>query len=552
MPRSSWVQTKTSVQVKRGLVTARHPLAAQAGSAVLAQGGNALDAAVAAILATGVVQPFATGIGGGGVLTVWRPDGRPYTLDYRSEAPGAVTDDFYRTANATVGLLGWKGVEGRANEIGHRSMAVPGTIPGLAMVHGELGRLPWDAVLAPSIALARDGFEVDWYTSMMQGAYLELLLARDITAQTLLREGKYPYRPPLVGAGEVFQQPALSRTFREIAEGGVDAYVHGSAGSALVHEADRGGGVIAPRDLSGYRPRAGSPHSVEFRDHTVLGPAHGGVYEMLFAVFSRLDLAGFAPFAAERLHMIAEALRRCRRVEEQNYGDHAAHGMSTNERADEIVASIDPRKRDDGWQDASWAVPADEASPRPGQEQTAHVCAVDGDRMVVSLTETILAAWGSAVTTQAGMLMNNAMFAFVPFAGHPNSLGPGKRPQSSMSPLIVLGPNGRPVLVAGASGGRRISAAVAQVVMYVLDHGLSVQEAVAAPRLDTVGDTVLFDGSLSPQVGAELERFGHEVKTVEPDMSSIHFANPSAIALANDGTLRSGLNPLQMTAAAGW
>ncbi|MBL1097210.1 gamma-glutamyltransferase family protein [Streptomyces coffeae] len=552
--QSSWEQAKPSLRVRRGLVTARHPLAAEAGARVLGHGGNALDAAIATILATGVVQPFATGIGGGGVLTVWRPDGQPYTLDYRSEAPHAVTDSFYPATDAVAGLLGWQGVQDRANEIGHRSMAVPGTIPGLAMAHRELGRLPWAELIAPSIALAENGFEMDWHTSMMQGAHLEFLLAHDTTARTFLRDGRYPHRPPLVGAADVLRQPALSRTLREVAEGGMEGYLRGSAGPALVREAARGNGVITADDLMEYRPRGNAPQAVRFRDHTVLGPAHGGVYGAFFAVLGRLDLAGFAPFAPERLHLVIEALRRCRRVEERRFGDQVPLETSPESLARDIAASIDPRKRDDSWEDASWAPPGarDDPSSSPGQEQTAHVCAVDGDRMVVSLTETILAAWGSTVTTEAGMLMNNAMFAFVPFPGHPNSVGPGRRPQSSMSPVIVLGPDGSPVLAVGASGGRRISAAVAQVVAYALDHDLTVQEAVAAPRLDVMSDdTVLLDGSFPAEVSAALERRGHRVKRIEPNLSSVHFANPSAIALAGDGFLHSGLNPLQMTAAAG-
>ena len=131
MPHSRWLHAKTSVQARNGLVTARHPLAAEAGLSVLRRGGNALDAAAATILATGVVQPFATTIGGGGLLTAVRPDGQAYTCDYRSEAPEAAAPDVYHATNATPGLLGWSGVPGRVNEIGHRAVAVPGTVPGL-------------------------------------------------------------------------------------------------------------------------------------------------------------------------------------------------------------------------------------------------------------------------------------------------------------------------------------------------------------------------------------------------------------------------------------
>ncbi|MGH3902433.1 MAG: gamma-glutamyltransferase, partial [Pseudonocardiaceae bacterium] len=199
MLHSRWLHAKTPVQARNGLVTARHPLAAAAGTDALRRGGNALDAAAAAILATGVVQPFATTIGGGGLLTALRPDGRAYTLDYRSEAPAAATPDMYAAANAVPGLLGWTGVPGRANEIGHGAVAVPGTLPGLFTAHRELGRLPWAEVLAPAIALVDGGFETDWFGALMQGAYLDLLLGFQGTARTFLRDERYPHRPPMDG-----------------------------------------------------------------------------------------------------------------------------------------------------------------------------------------------------------------------------------------------------------------------------------------------------------------------------------------------------------------
>ncbi len=549
--RSRWLHAKAPVRVRNGLVTARHPLAAEAGVNVLRRGGNALDAAAAAILATGIVQPFATTVGGGGVLTAVRPDGCAFTLDYRSEAPAAAASDVYGAAGAIPGLVGWAGVPGRANEIGHRAIAVPGSLPGLVAAHQELGRMPWSEVLAPAIALADGGFETDWFGALMQGSYLDLLLGFQATAQAFLREGRYPHRPPMDGPGDLFRQPALAATLRELAASGLAAYLDGAAGPALAGEMSRHGGLITVADLAGYQPRPAVPHTVAYRAHTVLGPAHSGVYGLLFAVLDQLDLAAHDPLAPARLHLVAEAVRRCRRIEDLHAGDRrpalwAAHPDLVGE----IAASIDPQRCDDGWRDAWWAQGPTVGDV--GQEQTAHVCAVDSDGMVVSLTETILAAYGSMVTTPAGMLMNNAMFAFVPAPGYPNSVAAGHRPQSSMSPLVVVENTGRPVLAAGASGGRRISAAVVQIVAYVLDHGLGAQDAVATPRLDVVGDTLLLDGRVSDDTAAALERRGHRVERAEEGLSTLHFANPAAVVLADDGIMHAGVNPLHLTTAAGW
>jgi gamma-glutamyltranspeptidase / glutathione hydrolase len=551
MLRSRWLHAKTPVRSRTGLVTARHPLAAEAGLDVLRRGGNALDAAVAAILATGVVQPFATTIGGGGLLTACRPDGRAYTLDYRSEAPAAATADLYGAADVIPDLIGWTGVPGGANEVGHRAIAVPGTVPGLITAHRSLGQLPWAAVVAPAIELADEGFETDWFGALMQGTYLDLLLGFESTAQTFLRNGRYPHRPRVIGPGDLFRQPALAATLREFADGGLAGYQDGVAGAALVGEMSRHDGLVTAADVAGYLPRPAAPHAVAFRDHTVLGPAHGGVYGLMFAVLDRLDLGEHDPLAPIRLHLMAEMIRRCRRIEALHAGDgRPAVWVEHPALVGEVAASITPHRRDDGWRDAWWA--RGRTVTEVGQEQTAHVCAVDSDGMVVSLTETILAAYGSMVTTPAGMLVNNAMFAFVPVPGYPNSMAPGHRPQSSMSPVIVVDRTGRPVLTAGASGGQRISAAVVQVVAYVLDHGLGAQDAVAAPRLDVAVDTVLLDHRLPDDTAAELEDRGHYVERVEETLSTLYFANPAAVSLADDGTLHAGVNPMHLTAAAGW
>ena len=551
MMHSRWLHAKTSVEVRNGVVTARHPLAAEAGIDVLRRGGNALDAAAATILATGVVQPFATTIGGGGVLTVVRPDGQAYTLDYRSEAPAAATPEMYDSPSATPGLLGWSGVPGGANEVGHRAVAVPGTLPGLATAHQALGRLPWTEVLAPAIALAEGGFEVDWFGALMQGMYLELLLGFPATARTFLRDGRYPHRPPTTGPGDLFRQPKLAATLREVADGGLAAYLDGAAGPALVGEMLEHDGLITTADLISYQPRSSTPHAVGYRDYTIFGPAHGGLYGLLFAVLNQFDLAEYGPLTAARLHIVAEAIRRCRQIEGLHAGDRRpALWIDHPDLAEEITASINPQRRDDGWRKAWWAKGPPVTAL--GQEQTAHVCAVDSERMMVSLTETILDTYGSKVTTSAGMLMNNAMFAFIPVPGYPNSIAPGHRPHSNMSPVVVVDRSGRPVLAAGASGGQRISAAVVQVVAYILDHGLDPQDAVATPRLDVVGDTTLLDNRISNDTAAELEGRGHHVERIEESLCTYYFANPAAVMLSGNGIMQAGVNPLHLTTAAGW
>lgn len=549
MIRSSWLHTKTAVHTRAGLVTARHPLASDAGARVLRAGGNAADAALAAMLVTGVVQPFATTIGGGGLLTAATPGGRRVAVDYRSQAPHAATPGMYGGDAATPGLFGWT-VAGRGNEIGHRAVGVPGAIPGYVTAHRALGRLPWRDVLAPAIALAADGVETDWFGSLMQATYLEPLLRFDTTARTFLRQARYPHRPPTTAPGDWFRQPQLAATLGDIADGGLDAYVHGPATSAVVDQMAAHDGLITGADLTSYRPRQAAPHAVSYRGYRILGPTHGGLYGLLFAVLDQFDLPSLDPLAPGRLHLVAEALRRCRHLENIHAGDQldplwAEHpGLAV-----EIADTIDTQRRTDQWRGAWWARGRGSAGIR--QEGTAHVSTIDADGMAVSLTETILGAYGSAVTTSAGVLLNNAMFGFVPTSGHPNSLAPGHRPHSNMTPIIALDPTGRPVLTAGASGGQRISAAVVQLVAYLLDHHLSAQDAAATPRLDVSGDVILLDSAIPADTAAGLSRHDHQVERVTEDLTTFHFANPSLITVDDDGVLHAGLNPKHLTAASG-
>lgn len=548
MIHSEWRHTKTPVEARGGLVTARHPVAAEAGARVLQLGGNALDASIAAMLATGVIQPFATTIGGGGLLTAAMADGRVFSMDYRSEAPSGATPEMFAAGHITPGVFGWA-LPGRGNEIGHLAVGVPGAIPGYLAAHGELGSLPWQEVLAPAIELAEQGIETDWFGSLMQGMYLDQLLRYETTARTFLRAGKYPQRPATSAPGDMFRQPHLAATLREVAVGGLDAYVTGSATDALSNEMANHGGLITRADIASYRPRLAQPDEVAYHEYRVLGPVHGGIYGLLFAVLDLLDIADTDPLAPRRLHLLAEAIRRCRHVENVHAGDHRSPVWAEHPTvAAAVAATIDPDRRTDDWRDAWWAQGQSSAEIR--LEGTAHVSVIDGDGMAVSLTETVLGAFGSAVTTPAGMLLNNAMFGFVPVPGHPNSVQPGHRPHSNMTPLVVLDQSGRPVLAAGASGGQRISAATVQVVTYVLDQRLAPQDAVNTPRLDVQGDQVLLDTNIPVTVASDLDRRGHHVRRVHDDLTTFHFANP-AVLTVHDGVIRAGLNPLHLTAACG-
>lgn len=552
MTTSIWSFAKRAEPTRSGLVTARHPLAAAAGRELLRAGGNAVDAAIATILATGVVHPFATGLGGGGLLTVCGPDdgAASQTLDYRAEAPAAASPTCFELAGEpSVGLLGWAGVAGRANEIGPRSVGVPGTVTGLLAAHDRFGRAPWSDIVGPALVLARSGFETDWYAAMMQASHLEELGRYAPTARAFLRDGRFPYRPAMVGDGDRFRQPALAATLADLAAHGPDAGLR--VGESIVTAAD--GGLITADDIRDYQPRWGAAVPVPFRQRQVYGPAHGGLYELLLRVLDLLPTAELPPVSTGRLHLVIEALRRCRHFESLHLGDGAAEAWrpAYPGLAAEMAAGIRVDARTDDWRDAEWARPPG-AEPRPvaGPGRTAHVCVVDAAGTAVSLTETILSSYGSMVTTSSGFLLNNAMFGFVPVAGTPNSVRARARAHSNMSPLVACDGKGRPSMVVGASGGMWISSAVCQVLTALCDFGLSPQDAVDLPRVDVQHGRTFVDANCPDEVVAGLTALGHDILLRERSLSATNFGNVSAIAVDESGVRRAGLEPGALTASA--
>lgn len=542
------------------MVTARHPLAAEAGCEVLRQGGNAVDAAVAASFVGSVVQPVANTIGGGGLLVVRDPEASEAFIDYRYQAPIRATADMFTpvTRGPTSDLFGWSGVSGAANGVGHLAVAAPGSVAGLARAVERFGRRSLSDVMGPAIGLAEDGFEVDWYGSLMQGIHLDILTRFPITARTFLRDGRYPYRPRVLGHGDRLRQPELAAQLRRIAENGPRAFYEGEAAETLVRDVAAGGGILELPDLVGFEPREAQPRRVTFRGHTVLGPQNMAVWVQLVQILEHFDLSSLEPDAPRRLHLIAEILNRVRGDQLRYYGDLEQidapwSELSSTEHAAYLATSIDPTRRTDPPSDR--IAVAHGPGPAPNvedAEHTVHISAVDERGMMASLTETILGDFGSGVTTETGVLLNNGLVGFNPEPGHPNSVGPRKRPVSFMTPLVVTRPDGSSFLALGASGGRKIAAAVVQILSLVLDHGLGLQDAVSMPRIDLEGDAILLDARFPESAGRDLASMGHRVERRSEDLSTFEFANPCGVLRDPDGTLTGGVNPFQMTSAVGY
>lgn len=543
---SNWTHDKTEARASGGMVSSRHPLSAKAGLSILKQGGNAVDAAVAASFAESVVQPAASTIGGGGIFTYRRADGEANGINYMWQTPLAARPDMFPTEGTPArGLFGWSGVKDAANEFGGLSVAVPGSVAGLVDASRRYGRLPLAHVMAPAIALAADGYEMDWYGSLMAGIHLDIIRKYPTTARMLLREGRYPYRPNMIGRADLHKQPALAETLSAIAERGAEAFYTGKVAQSIVTAVKEHGGIVSLEDLSGYKPHHSAQRSVSYRGHRVQGEASGFiVYGQAFNVLSHFDVGASAPDSPERLRVLIDVLRRCWADRNKVHQDFDASEGPW----DELLSS--------GYAEG---VARDLADSRPaaasptGDSRTVHISAIDGEGSMASLTETVIGNYGSFVCSETGVLLNNGMISFAPVPGHVTSIRPGRRSVSSfISPLHITRPDGKSIVTIGSSGGSKIVTSKLQIASLIMDHGMSPQQAVSYPRFDFEGERLILDPRFPQATIDRLGTLGYEIELRGEELSTFEYGNPSVLARDAQGLITGGVNPFQATTAIGF
>jgi gamma-glutamyltranspeptidase/glutathione hydrolase len=503
------------VTARRAMVAADSAVASRIGLDILHAGGDAVDAAVATALVLGVVQPFASGLGGGGFALVFRadaPSAPPFTLDFRETAPAAATADMYLDARGEV--------VPKASTHGPRAAAVPGELAGLYAVHRRFGRLPWARVVEPALRLARDGFPASGLLALRIARQREAIAGVPGLAVDLLHADG---RPKL--EGESIRRPALARTLARIARDGADALYSGDLGRALVAAMARDGGLITAADLAAYRVVERTPLHIDWRGHRIYSmppPSSGGaVLLQVLRVLEPDDLPALGHNSSRYLHRLTEALKHAFADRAAVMGDPGFTPVPVNRLLDdETIASIRVRTR------PHRTLPPDhygQAPAPPDDAGTSHLSVVDAAGNAVALTTTVNTNFGSFyVAGETGLLMNNEMDDFVARPGVPNAFGlvgraanaiaPGKRPLSSMTPTIVVR-DGRAVLVVGASGGPTIITGTLQVLLNVLAFGLDPEAAVTASRLhhQWLPNTLVVEEDLPADVVDALERRGHAV-----------------------------------------
>lgn len=555
--RSEWVMSKTEATAPRVMVTTDQPAATDAALEVLRQGGNAVDAAVTAAFAMGVAEPALSGIGGVAVMVIRVPDGRETVIDGSGLAPLAATPDMFRIAGGAdvKGMYGWPAAVGDENNVGYRSVGVPGMVAATTRALERYGTITLERAVRPAVALASDGLPMDIHHTLTFATYADRLWEFPESKRTFYKKDGLPLHPPtaLEGGGDKLVQADLARSLELIGREGPDAFYRGPLARAIVEDVRRGGGILSPEELAAYEAREIAPLVTEHRGHRIAtNPECGGGITLveLLNILDGLDIDAMDRGSAEYVHLVGEACRRSFLDRFAYLGD-PAHAKAPFD----VLASMEHAEHVRSEIDRGRATPERGPSIRgkltADVPHTTHMCVVDASRTCVSLTSTLGGAFGSgAVIGGTGILLANVMTWFDPRPGRPNSIAGGKRILWAPSPAIVSRA-GEPRLVVGASGGRRLISAVAQAIINVTRHGDGPQDAVNGLRVHYEAGPMLVDTRVSREVREELVRMGHHVVPTEENIASAAFGRLNGIVVERD-RLRGGVGRVRPSVAAGF
>ena len=508
LPTQNWRLRKPAVISPHGLVSAQNTAAAAIGAQVLAEGGNAVDAAVTTALVMGVVEPWMSGIGGGGLMTIYRAaDSSAHVIDFNMVASHDLDPSAYPPVPGKGGdLFTWPKVRGDRNVLGYKSICVPGAVDGLALALARFGSIGFDRALTPAIDLADKGVAVNWFTTLVLATAAEEMAQFTEAAGIFMPGGNIPVAPANGAAPPRIRQPRLAATLRHLAQNGPRAFYEGALGQGLAEDTQSGGGFLSVEDLAGYRARELKPLEFTYRDaviHTTPGLTAGPTLRMALEHLETA-LAPGAPLDGTALLACAQALKSAYDTRFATMG-HAGGGHAGSRNS-----------------------------------CTTHLNVVDAQGNMVALTNTLLSRFGSKVVLpQSGVLMNNAMMWFDTRPGNPNSIAPGVRPLCNMCPTIVIR-NGAPAMALGASGGRQIVSAVCQIISAVVDHALTLEDAIHHPRFEVSAGPVVLDTRL-PRDWVETIVASLPTQMAEATVYPVLFAIASAVSRDAASGLNTGV-----------
>jgi gamma-glutamyltranspeptidase/glutathione hydrolase len=507
------VAAADSVQRMDGRVSATRREAIDAGEAVLADGGNAVDAAVAACFVLGVVEPYMTGLGGVGELVHLDPSGRCSVVDAAARAPRSAPPDMYGPVGAAGGLYGWPQVAGQRNERGGAAATAPRLVAGLAAAHERWGALPWARLVEPAATLAERGWPVDFFTAAVLSEAMPTLAA-DPAARALYYPQGFPPVSGVDGVRVTTRNPDLAAVLHAVAERGAAAVGTGPVAESVVERARQDGAALTLEDLAEAAAPArvldDVPPLVTYRGWRVHGsPLPSGAVTAA-RILAALDRSPAAAGPREPARYAAVA------------------GASADAFAHRLAALSG-----DGPAETS-------AGPTTA---TTHLSVVDADGRSVALTSTLLSLFGAhAVPAGQGFCLNNGMMWFDPRPGRANSIAPGRRALSAVSPLVAVSPDGQRRLALGGLGARRIISAVAQVLECVVDHRLPLAEAVDVPRVHADPVDCHVDERLPAEVADALRARGLAPVQVHYGPTSLATARVNGVERTADGSFSRGID----------
>ena len=486
------VQTRNpEVTAAHGMVASAHPLASQAGLEMLKAGGNAVDAAVAAAFAIGVVEPNATGLGGEGMMVVYLAGKKTaVAIDYRSAAPA--------TASFPKGIP----------STGHAAVAVPGTVAGLSLALQKYGTLPLDRVVAPAARLAEEGFTVSSTLAAIVVDNFETIAKNEPLMAVACPSG-LP-----IEAGGLLKNPDLALTLRKIGSGGADVFYRGALADAIAAEMAAHGGFITKEDLAAYKAIERQPVRGRYRQYDVVSapPPVGGLSLVeILQIMEHFNLPKEPPLSPRYVHLVAEAMKRGFAdfnafIGDPDFTPIPVQGLLSPSYSKKRAAEIDPMR-----------ITAKVAAGEPAREEppsTTSLSVVDAQGNMVALTQTISDFFGAKVLVAGtGVILNNEMKNFS--ARGPNAMASGKRMRTAIAPTILLR-DGRPFATIGTPGGARIVSTMTLLVSNLVDFGMGIQQAIEAPRFyarDT-DQELSVEARLPPATIEALTAMGYKVNSL--------------------------------------
>ena len=510
----SQVLRKPAISSPHGIVAAQHRRAADIGAAVLADGGDAADAAVAVSFALGALEPWMSGMGGGGAMVLYRAKENRYeVIDYGMRAPDSLCVDAYPLAGTgpSGDLFPWPRVVGDCNVHGPKAVAVPGTVAGMGELHRRYGTKPWAELLQPAIVAAKEGVLVDWFTTENIAAGAPDLRRYPHSASVYLPGGEVP--TAAWGVKTVVRVPLgnLADSIAQVATRGADDFYRGDLAHVLAKDMRDGGGFLSVADLSAFKAIVREPLVIPYRQAKIIATPELTAGPTLAHTLRQLSASPFSGDAPSS-------------------STYAAYGRA-------LQAAYAARLSDMGDVDGARTLGSSPLKDERAPQCTTHFCVVDRHGNMISNTQTLLSIFGSRyVLPTSGVLMNNGIMWFDPEPGRPNSLAPGKRCLTNYTP--ILGEHGGRRFGLGASGGRRILPAVAQLASFIVDFSMDLDRAFHTPRIDaSEGKTLIGDATLPAETHAQLASSFDYIAAWRQHMP-LRFACPSGVM--RNGTTNSG------------